>query len=239
VFASERPGAVVQCAAFTAVDAAETEYARALAVNATGAGHVARACHEIGAWFVYPSTDYVFDGRGRRPYAPGDPTDPVNAYGRSKREGERAAEAAERHLVVRTSWLYGAGGPNFVETMLRLAAERDRVQVVDDQIGRPTSATTLARAIVGLLASGATGTVHVTDGGAPTSWYGFARAILEVAGGVERLQPTTSETFVRPAARPAYSVLDTSLAESMLGYTFPDWHEPLAEYLAERERTIP
>jgi dTDP-4-dehydrorhamnose reductase len=228
------PDAVVQCAAFTAVDAAEEEYERAVDVNATATLHLARACHTLGASFVFPSTDYVFDGTSTRPYRPDDEPRPVNAYGRSKLEGEKAAASAERHLVVRTSWLYGLGGPNFVATMLRLAQERDRIDVVDDQIGRPTWTRTLAEAIVRLLEVEAHGVLHVTDSGKPTSWYGFAREILSDVGADGKVQRTTSESFVRPARRPDYSVLDLAEAERLLGYSLPDWRKSLQEHLGER-----
>ncbi len=234
VITRERPDAVVQCAAYTAVDAAETDYPRAFEVNATATGYVAAACHRIGASFVYPSTDYVFDGRGTRPYRIDDPTDPVNAYGRSKLAGERAATQAERHLVVRTSWLYGEGGRNFVETMLRLGRERDRVDVVDDQVGRPTWTRTIATAIARLLEADAVGIVHVTDGGEPTSWYGFAREILASVQSADRVHPTSSAAFVRPAPRPAYSVLDLSCTETLLGAELPRWEVSLARFLEER-----
>jgi dTDP-4-dehydrorhamnose reductase len=234
VIARERPDAVVQCAAYTAVDAAEREFDRALEVNATATRHVALACHRIGASFVYPSTDYVFDGKGTQPYRPEDTTHPVNAYGRSKLEGERAAAEAERHLIVRTSWLFGAGGGNFVETMLRLGQERDRLDVVDDQIGRPTWTHTLATAISRLLEVDARGVFHVTDGGEPTSWYGFAKAILGSMGRADRVHPTTSADFVRPAPRPAYSVLDLDRTERVMDRPLPPWEESLSRYLAER-----
>jgi dTDP-4-dehydrorhamnose reductase len=234
VMAAHMPDAVVQCAAFTAVDAAEAEYDRALEVNATGTRYMADACHRIGAQFVYPSTDYVFDGRGTEPYRPGDRTQPVNAYGRTKLEGEKAALLAGNHLVVRTSWLYGDGGANFVATMLRLGEERDRLDVVDDQIGRPTWTRTLAAAVVRLLEQGATGVIHLTDGGEPTSWYEFARAILQSNGAAEKVHATSSAAFPRPATRPAYSVLDLSRAEQLLGSRLPDWRDSLARYLAER-----
>jgi dTDP-4-dehydrorhamnose reductase len=229
--AAVQPDAVVQCAAYTAVDAAEEEYERAVEVNATATLHLARACHTLGASFVYPSTDYVFDGTGTRPYRPTDAPNPVNAYGRSKLEGEHAAAAAERHLMVRTSWLYGEGGPNFVATMVRLAGERDRIDVVNDQIGRPTWTRTLADAIVRLLEVGARGLVHVTDGGEPVSWYGFAREILSALGAEGKVHPTTSASFVRPARRPDYSVLDLTEAERLLGYSLPDWRKSLREHL--------
>jgi dTDP-4-dehydrorhamnose reductase len=231
--ADVRPDAVVQCAAYTAVDAAEEDYERAVEVNATATLHLARACHTRGASFVYPSTDYVFDGAGTRPYRPDDVPRPVNAYGRSKLEGEKAAAAAGRHLIIRTSWLYGIGGPNFVATMLRLAEERERIDVVDDQVGRPTWTRTLADAIVRLLEVDAQGVVHVTDGGEPTSWYGFARETLAGRGAAGKVHPTTSASFVRPARRPDYSVLDLTEAERLLGYSLPDWRKSLRRHLDE------
>lgn len=226
------PDVVVQCAAYTAVDAAEEREVEAYRVNAEATAFAASACHKIGAALVYPSTDYVFAGNGRRPYRPDDPPDPVNAYGRSKLAGEQAAQGAGRSLVVRTSWLYGAGGPNFVDTIRRLAEERDRLEVVDDQVGRPTWTGTLAKAMVELVMRGAEGIVHVTDQGEPDSWYGVAREIVERTGAVVEVAPVTSARFPRPARRPAYSVLDCSGAEGLLGEALPEWRGVLAGYLA-------
>lgn len=222
------PHVVIQCAAYTAVDAAETDEAEAMRVNATATGYAAEACHRVGALLVYPSTDYVFPGTGSRPYRPDDPTGPVNAYGRTKLAGEEAAKAAGRSLVVRTSWLYGPGGRNFVDSIRRLAAERDRIEVVDDQIGRPTSTRTLARAIVELLVRGATGSMHVTDAGEPVSWYGLAREIVRRTSAAAEVVPVSSDRFPRPARRPAYSVLDCE----QTGVDLPDWRDALAEHLA-------
>lgn len=231
----EAPEAVVQCAAYTDVDGAEGDFERALEVNATATGHLAEVCHTLQASFVYPSTDYVFDGGSTRPYLPDDAPRPMNAYGRSKLAGEQAAGRAERHLVVRTSWLYGAGGANFVETMLRVAAERERVEVVGDQIGRPTWTRNLAGAITRLLEKDAQGVLHVTDSGPPTSWYGFAKEILGSIGAAEKVREIASAQFVRPAARPTYSVLDLKEAERLLGFPPPDWRESLKRYMCERE----
>jgi dTDP-4-dehydrorhamnose reductase len=231
---SLRPDAVVQCAAYTAVDRAEEEEAEAHRVNAVAAGLVAEACNRVGSVFVYPSTDYVFPGDGTRPYRPTDPTGPVNAYGRSKRAGEEAARAAGRALVVRTSWLYGPGGPNFVDSILRSAAARPSLDVVDDQIGRPTSTATLAMVIARLLGLGAVGTFHASDGGEPVTWYGFAREIIRLRGLNVALRPVPSTAFPRPAPRPAYSVLDCTGTEAVIGRALPDWPGPLASHLADR-----
>ncbi|MFC5743998.1 dTDP-4-dehydrorhamnose reductase [Actinomadura rugatobispora] len=204
-----RPATVVNCAAWTAVDAAETDEGAALAVNGTAVGTLAAACAEAGATLVQISTDYVFDGRGDRPYPEDAPTSPVNAYGRTKLAGERAAAGAGGPcFIVRTAWLYGAHGPNFVRTMTRLAAERDTVSVVDDQIGQPTWTGDLADRIIALAGSGAPpGVYHGTAAGR-TTWYGLAREIFTLLGlDPDRVRPVTSAEFTRPAPRPAYSVL--------------------------------
>lgn len=202
--------AVVNCAAYTKVDDAEAHEAEAYAVNATGPANLAAACARRGARLVTISTDYVFDGTATSPYEEDRPRDPLNAYGRTKAAGEELA--LQRHpggtYVVRTAWLYGAHGPNFARTMLQLAASRDTWSVVDDQVGQPTWTADLAAQIVRLLESEApAGVYHGTNSGEAT-WYEFARAVLEEAGlDPERIQPTDSSAFVRPAPRPAYSVL--------------------------------
>jgi dTDP-4-dehydrorhamnose reductase len=202
--------AVVNCAAYTKVDDAEAHEAEAYAVNATGPANLAAACARRGARLVTISTDYVFDGTATSPYEEDRPRDPLNAYGRTKAAGEELA--LQRHpggtYVVRTAWLYGAHGPNFARTMLQLAASRDTWSVVDDQVGQPTWTADLAVQIVRLLESEApAGVYHGTNSGQAT-WYEFARAVLEEAGlDPERIQPTDSSAFVRPAPRPAYSVL--------------------------------
>lgn len=202
--------AVVNCAAYTKVDDAEAHEAEAYAVNATGPANLAAACARRVARLVTISTDYVFDGTATSPYEEDRPRDPLNAYGRTKAAGEELA--LQRHpggtYVVRTAWLYGAHGPNFARTMLQLAASRDTWSVVDDQVGQPTWTADLAAQIVRLLESEApAGVYHGTNSGEAT-WYEFARAVLEEAGlDPERIQPTDSSAFVRPAPRPAYSVL--------------------------------
>ena len=201
---------VINASAYTKVDDAESHEADALAVNAIGAQNLAIATSEIGAKLVQVSTDYVFDGSATSPYNEATPLNPISAYGRTKAEGERLALAAnpDGTYIVRTAWLYGAGGPNFVKTMLRLAASHDTVSVVTDQLGQPTWTGDLARQIVELLdADAAPGIYHATNSG-EASWYDFTREIFQVVGlDPERVKRTTSSEFVRPAPRPDYSVL--------------------------------
>lgn len=201
---------VVNVAAWTAVDAAEEKEAAAFAVNAVGPAHLARACARHGARMLQVSTDYVFAGDADKPYAEDAPIAPKSAYGRTKAAGEWAvrAELPGRHWIVRTAWLYGAHGPNFPATMARLQRERDTVDVVDDQRGQPTWSLDLARAMVSLITADAPGgTYHGTSSGECT-WFEFARLVFELAGAdPDRVRPTSSEKFVRPAPRPAYSVL--------------------------------
>jgi dTDP-4-dehydrorhamnose reductase len=201
---------VVNCAAWTAVDDAETHEAEALEVNGDGPRVLARACAGAGARLVHFSTDYVFDGSATTPYAEDAPLAPRSAYGRTKAAGETAVreELPDAHWVLRTAWLYGEHGPNFVRTMARLERERETVDVVDDQRGQPTWTGDLADRLVELVDSGApAGVYHGTNAG-ETTWFGFARAVFEKAGlDPERIRPTDSGSFVRPAPRPAYSVL--------------------------------
>jgi dTDP-4-dehydrorhamnose reductase len=200
---------VINAAAYTRVDDAETHEDEAHAINAIGAENAARAAAEAGAGFVQLSTDYVFDGLADEPYREDAPRDPAGAYGRTKAEGEERVLAAHPSpFIVRTAWLYGAAGGNFPRTMLRLAAERDTVSVVTDQVGQPTWTADLARWIVALVtADAAPGIYHGTSGGS-TNWFSFARAVFERAGlDSERVLPTDTATFAQPAPRPAYSVL--------------------------------
>jgi dTDP-4-dehydrorhamnose reductase len=237
-FERERPAAVINCAAWTDVDGAETKRAQAQAVNADGAGNLARAAAGLAIPLLHLSTDYVFDGAapldaaGRpRPYLESDPTAPQSVYGSSKLDGERQVLAASpRHTVVRTAWLYGVDGPNFVATMLRLASERDAVQVVDDQVGSPTWSGHLAPALIGLLERQVNGLVHLTGAGA-VSWNGFAREIFRQAEVDCQVEPATSEQMARPAPRPAYSVLESERDDVL---AMPPWQDGLAGYLAAR-----
>ncbi len=202
---------VVNCAAWTAVDDAETREGDAFAVNAVGPANLARACADTGAWMVHISTDYVFAGDATAPYAVDAPIAPRSAYGRTKAAGEWAvrAELPERSLILRTAWLYGANGPNFVRTMKDLESSRETLEVVDDQRGQPTWSGDLAARLVQAVDVGAPpGTYHATSSG-ETTWFGLARRVFELLGAdPERVRPTTSDRFVRPAPRPAYSVLD-------------------------------
>jgi dTDP-4-dehydrorhamnose reductase len=223
---------VVNTAAWTDVDGAETAYEQALAVNGTAPGIVAAACVGARARMIHLSTDYVFPGDASAPYPEDAPTDPVNAYGRSKLAGERAVLAAGG-TVVRTAWLYGAHGPNFVATMLRLAGVRDTVDVVDDQRGQPTWSSALAERLVelGLRDGAPAGVYHGTASG-ETTWYGLARAVFAGAGlDPDRVRPTTGDRFPRPAKRPAYSVLGHDRWAAAGLKPLPDWRDMLAEAL--------
>ena len=222
---------VINCAAYTKVDDAETHEAEAFAVNATGAGNLAAAAAKRGSRFVQLSTDYVFDGTATEPYSEDAPRHPVSAYGRTKAEGERLAleHNPGRTFIVRTAWLYGEHGPNFVKTMLRLAAEHETVTVVTDQLGQPTWSLDLATRIVELLDAGApTGIYHATNSGR-ASWYEFAKEVFSVAGlDPDRVKPTSSAQFVRPAPRPAYSVLGQEGWRRAGLAPLRDWKEALA-----------
>jgi dTDP-4-dehydrorhamnose reductase len=230
--------AIVNCAAWTDVDGAESKPELAHAVNADGAGNLARAAARIDVPLLHISTDYVFDGvapldaDGRpRPYVESDPTGPRSVYGSTKLDGERQVLAASpRHTVVRTAWLYGVDGPNFVETMLRLAGEHDAVQVVTDQVGSPTWSGHLAPAVLGLLEREVSGLVHMTGAG-EVSWNGFAREIFRQAEVDCAVEPASSEQMARPAPRPAWSALASERDDVL---PMPDWREGLAGYLAAR-----
>ena len=227
----ERPHAVINCGAWTDVDGAEADEAGATRLNGEAAGALAAAAAEVDAVVVHPSTDYVFDGTATRPYVESDPTSPINAYGRSKLAGEHAVAAANpRHFVVRTSWLFGAGGRNFVETMLGLAESGGPVLVVRDQVGCPTYTGHLAEALVRLIDGESYGLHHIAGGG-ECSWFEFANEIFERAGTETRAMSCTSDEFPRPAPRPAYSVLRT---ERDYGLELPPWQDGLASYLADR-----
>jgi dTDP-4-dehydrorhamnose reductase len=229
--ASARPDAVVNCAAFTDVDGAEEHYDDALAINGAGAGHVAAATADSGAAVVHVSTDYVFDGTKTAPYVESDRPAPASAYGRSKLAGEEAvAQANARHAIVRSSWLFGVGGANFVATMLRVGAERDEVSVVTDQVGCPTFTGHLGPTLVSLAERETTGLMHLAGSGW-CSWHDFAVEIFREAGVDCEVRPASSDQLGRPAPRPAYSVL---LSERSDAPRLPSWRDGLAEYLAAR-----
>lgn len=222
-----RPRWVANCAAYTRVDDAEDEAEEALRVNGEAAAVVARAARAAGATALYPSTDYVFDGTKESDYLESDRVAPLSSYGRSKLAGERASEG---HLVVRASWLFGVGGPNFVETMLGLAARRDELRVVDDQVGSPTFTAHLAEGLLRLMESDARGVRHLSAGGS-CSWLEFAREIFAQTGAAVRVEGCRSEDFGARAPRPRRSVLGTEHADTP---TLPHWTEGLDAYLAAR-----
>jgi dTDP-4-dehydrorhamnose reductase len=235
------PEIVVNAAAHTAVDRAESELDAAFRANAQAPQAIAEACARRGIRLVHYSTDYVFDGRGTRPYREDDPTAPAGVYGASKLAGEEAIRASGTpHLILRTAWVYAAHGRNFLRTILRLAGERDELRVVADQIGTPTPATLIADATARVLAQPATrsGTWHLTATGA-TSWHGFAEAIMQGAHArgliarIPRVLPIATADYPTPAARPAYSVLDCSALQRDFGIALPDWQEGLSRTLDE------
>lgn len=230
----ERPGMVVNCAAYTKVDDCERNVDLAVQVNGEGAGTLARQAARMGAAFVHISTDYVFDGCGTRPYREDDATAPMealSAYGRSKLAGEQTVVAMHPSpLIIRTAWVYGPDGPGFPNAILRAAREKPRLKVVDDQTGSPTYAPDLADAIVMLVKRSATGFVHVTNSGVCT-WYEFAKEIVRLAGFSTPVDPCTTSEFPRPARRPAYSVLDNSKYVSLVGQPLRHWREAIAEFM--------
>jgi len=228
-----RPDAVIHAAAYTAVDRAEVEPDEAFRVNAAGTRNMALAAREGRAKFCYISTDYVFDGRAAAPYNEYDAPNPLNVYGKSKLAGERLAQSlTDRWFVVRTSWVYGAHGANFVKTMLRLGAERGWVQVVADQTGSPTWAKDLAVFLLALVSTEAYGIYHAANAG-HCSWYEFAKAIFEEKGMPVEVVPCTTEEFPRPARRPAYSVLDGAAVRYNGLPAMRHWREALREFLRE------
>jgi dTDP-4-dehydrorhamnose reductase len=228
---SAGPRAVINCAAYTAVDDCESHEDEAMAINATAVGHLAAACNRVGATLVQISTDYVFDGRGTRPYREDDPVAPTSAYGRTKLRGEELARTAASHLIVRTAWLFGHGGRHFVGAIRdQIEKGNPRLRVVSDQLGSPTYCDDLAEALLDLLQAGATGTVHGVNGGT-TSWHGFACEIARQLGAAVEVEPVTTAEFPRPAPRPAYSVLDTERLVALIGRSMPPWQDALARYL--------
>lgn len=230
-----RWGVVVNCAAWTDVDGAETNETDATKINGDAARHIARACAASGATCVHVSTDYVFDGAATVPYPVNWTRSPIGAYGRSKLAGELAVEAAGgSSLLVRTSWLYAPWGKNFVRTIADMARQREELRVVADQTGRPTSAQHLGDCIVRLVELGATGVYHATDGGHCT-WHEFATEIARLTGSSCVVHPCTTAEFPRPAPRPAWSVLDLTETERLLGPTRV-WQHHLADVIAEMQR---
>lgn len=226
-----RPQIIVNCAAYTKVDDAETNEALANAINGSSVEHLAHAADRVGALLTHVSTDFVFDGTKRTPYEINDPTAPLSAYGRSKLIGEQAASRARRHLIVRTAWLFGVHGHNFVEAIRNQVRKgTNPLRVVNDQRGRPTYTPHLANALIRLSLQDARGIVHYADEPECT-WFDFARAIV---GDAARVEPVSSAEFPRPAARPAYSVLSTERYERITGVHPASWQEGLRQYLSLR-----
>lgn len=226
---------LVNCAAWTDVDAAETHEPDAAKINDAAVATLAKVCADTAATLVHYSTDYVFPGDSPRPYRVDDPIAPINAYGRTKATGEQHLLTTPDldYRLIRTSWLYAPWGGNFVRTMLRLTAERDTLRVVDDQRGRPTSAQHLAAASLALIEQAPAGVYHVTDSGQCT-WYELTRFIAEQSGAACHVQPCTTAEFPRPAKRPANSVLDITQTERILG-PMPHWHDNVAAVLKQLE----
>jgi dTDP-4-dehydrorhamnose reductase len=225
---------VINCAAYTRVDDAECEKARAYAVNADGAGHLARACAARGAVLLHLSTDYIFDGRARKACAEEDPPNPLNAYGASKLAGEqRVRDSGCAYLIVRTQSLFGRRGPNFVRSVAeKLRAGGGPLRVVNDQVSSPTYTRHLAAALLNLVGRDCRGVVHVANSGACT-WFEFARAIADRVKPGAGIEPIRAEELARPAIRPAYSVLDTGRYRAWTGATMPPWQDGLEAYLKE------
>lgn len=233
-----RPAYFINCAAYTAVDKAETEQALAYQVNAEAPGTIADACRKQGATLITISTDYVFNGRGTKPYATDEATDPVNYYGYSKQVGEQLALTNNpATIIIRTSWVYSSHGNNFVKTMLRLMKDRDTLNVVADQVGSPTYARDLATAILQIIVqlekgNKQYGIFHYSNAGV-TNWSDFARAIAQQASLSCRVNGITTAEYPTPAKRPAYSVMDTSKISTTYGIVMRDWKEALQECILQ------
>ncbi|MBI4697878.1 MAG: dTDP-4-dehydrorhamnose reductase [Nitrospirae bacterium] len=227
------PGIVINCAAYTKVDKAEEERETAFIVNGIGVQNLAIGCADNSIPLCHVSTDYVFDGEKGRPYSPFDNTKPVNTYGASKLAGEKYVQwVLDKFYIVRTSWLYGQGGGNFVSTILKLAKDRPSLRIVKDQKGSPTSTVTLARGLKRLIESGAFGIYHITDeseGG--ISWFDFAREIISLSKIDATVIPIITDEYPRPARRPMFSVLDTEMTRLTLKMELPNWKKELKKYL--------
>ncbi|BCG46114.1 dTDP-4-dehydrorhamnose reductase [Citrifermentans bremense] len=228
-----KPRIVINAAAYTDVDGCQTEVEKAMQVNGEGVAYLALGTKEIGAKLVQVSSDYIFDGKKGAPYLEDDLASPLSIYGESKLAGEMNAWFNPDHLIVRTQWLYGHGGKNFVETMLKLAAEKDELSVVDDQVGSPTWAYDLALAVKALLEKGCSGTYHAANSGS-VSWNGFAKEIFRLAGLDIKVNPMSTQELGRPAPRPLYSTLDCSKLAQDAGVTLQPWQQALERYLEQR-----
>jgi dTDP-4-dehydrorhamnose reductase len=232
-FHTWQPQLVINCAANTDVDGCESNRDLAFAVNAEGPMNLARVCQRLGCKLVHISTDFVFDGKGHLPYRPDDDTGPQSVYGKSKRAGEQSIQKElDEYLIVRTAWLFGKEGSNFVSTIRRLAQDRNQLEVVKDQVGSPTYAADLAQAIIHLVNVGAEGIYHFANAG-KCSWYEFAGEIVHQCGYRTKLKAITSAKLKRPARRPAWSVLDTTKYKRATGQPVRPWQEALADYLSK------
>lgn len=227
-----RPDAVVHAGALTNVDECERDPAKAYRINALSTRCISKACRLIDSLLVYVSTDFVFDGTAKGPYVESDHPNPINIYGSTKLAGERAASLVERHVIVRTAWLFGPEGRNFPRTILRLAQTQPELRVVEDQTGSPTAAPDLARAIVRLLSSDRYGTYHVVNSGT-CSWHGLAKCVLAAAGIERPIIPILSTELDRPARRPTYSALSTAKIEQHLGFRLRHYTEAVREYVPQ------
>jgi dTDP-4-dehydrorhamnose reductase len=229
-FREIKPQAVIHCAAYTNVDAAQSDPDIVFQVNVVGAQNIAVGCLESGARMVYISTDYIFDGKQKIPYREFDQPNPQSVYGVTKWQGEQIVrQILGRHYIIRTAWLYGAGN-NFVKTMLHMAKQNPTLRVVNDQVGTPTSTVELSKAILALISTDAYGTYHATCQG-ECSWYEFACEIFSLTRKSVKVIPVTTEEFPRPAKRPAYSVLDNYMLRMTVGDPMCPWKEALKEYL--------
>lgn len=227
VISETNPDYVIHCAAYTNVDKAEEDLKTAELINSKGTENIAKACNKSGACLIYISTDYVFDGTKNTPYMPDDKTNPINNYGLTKLNGEKAVQNnCEKYYITRTSWLYGHHGKNFVETMLSLS-DKPELKVVDDQVGCPTWTVDLSDAIINIIEEDLPYGIYHTCGGGNTSWYGFAKEIFAVANKNVNLKPCTTDEFPRPANRPKYSIMDNS-------NLLRDWKLALKEYIELR-----
>lgn len=231
VLDTEKPDAVIHCAAYTAVDAAEDNVELCRKINAEGTENIAKACKELGCKLLYVSTDYVFNGEGERPWEPDDEREPLNVYGQTKYEGELAVEKyVEKFFIVRIAWVFGINGKNFIKTMLRLGEDHDELTVVADQIGSPTYTYDLARLLVDMIGSDKYGRYHATNEGL-CSWYDFAVEIFRQAGMDVRVRPVTSEEYPAKAKRPHNSRMDKAKLEENGFERLPDWKDALGRYL--------
>lgn len=232
-----QPDVIVHLAAYTAVDLAESNETEAYSLNAYGSRNVAIAANEIGAKVCYVSTDYVFDGLSSRPYQEYDSTNPINVYGKTKRVGEcYVSSLCPQFFIVRTAWVYGKEGHNFVKTMLKLAKEREQIKVVNDQVGSPTYTVDLCNFLSALIKTSKYGIYHATNSGS-CSWYDFAKAIFEIKGIQVRLESCVTSDYPRPAARPKFSVMDHAAIQENGFDSMPHWREALERFLKSLEVT--